>query len=404
MALNRTWLIALLWAVPPVAAGPTEGQACIILAGRASKEPGIERVAEALVRLRAKAHIDRSLMPLAVLAWDQLPQRPAIQKLGFESVDLPLATTGTVDANSKPISANLNRPPLTLDPDAVAYYLVSEWARRQSPAPPLPTQDCPAATQGKPRPAKVNPIDQSILVYVPEGKFWRGSCEGEIDELPPQQIESKGFYIGQSEVTTAQFRRFVAAKAYITVAEREGTGWTWSDGNWQKVEGADWQHPRGPATTAADSAPVCQVSLVDAQAYCSWAGLRLPEESEWEKAARGPAARRYPWGPKWNSGGAGPSPYGCQNMAAGLREWTNTVFRTYHPDIVMKEPRAGRYVVRGGSASDGPRECRTTYRYTSLPGARSDILGFRAAWDESGKLGMAKQLPRSVAAGATPVP
>ncbi|MFN8611525.1 MAG: SUMF1/EgtB/PvdO family nonheme iron enzyme [Vulcanimicrobiota bacterium] len=373
--------------------GPSQnlvGKNCVVLISTPESKSRIEKLADSVVELRGQAHISREQLPIAVLDQGNPAHAKAIAQLGFKLEDLPLATTGQVDAGGLPLSANLHRPPLSLPDKTISSYLLAEWSRREKNPPKLPAYPYPPAPQSGPAgKATSNPIDGSEMVAIPEGKFWRGCCDGELDELPPSAIEVKSFVIARREVRVGQFEKFVAATGYKTKAEETGFGWCWSDGQWDKVEGANWRNPGGPGRAAGPDDPVTQVTKDDAQAYCDWAKARLPSEDEWEKAARGPAGRRYPWGEQWqDKGRAGlASPYGCLAMAGGVREWTGTPFRTYHPDIVLKEPRSGRLVVRGGCEDDGPRESRTTYRFTALPDSRSDRMGFRIVSDGGQKLG-----------------
>ena len=153
------------------------------------------------------------------------------------------------------------------------------------------------------------------------------------DEYPKHKVILNGFWMDATEVTNAQFRKFVNATGYVTTAEQKpdwnqlkkqlppGTPkpddklmvaasliftppnhpvdvndysqwWSWQPG-------ANWKHPRGPGSSikGKDNFPVVQVSWYDAVAYCKWAGKRLPTEAEWEWAARGGLTNNiYPWG------------------------------------------------------------------------------------------------------------
>jgi formylglycine-generating enzyme required for sulfatase activity len=206
--------------------------------------------------------------------------------------------------------------------------------------------------------------DGAEMVLVPAGEFWMGSTRAEVDraieeckkaglaegtckdwmerELPRHRVTLDAFYIDRYEVTNALFERFVRATSHRTTAESEGSGWAYQqkDGKWQwsKVDGATWQAPNGPGTSAGFDHPVVQVSWPDASAYCKWAGKRLPTEAEWEKAARGTDSRPYPWGEDWDGSKAnavmtvqatrpvgsypgGVSPYNAHDMAGNVVEW-----------------------------------------------------------------------------------
>jgi formylglycine-generating enzyme len=173
------------------------------------------------------------------------------------------------------------------------------------------------------------------MVSIEGGTFLMGSSDfdGSADEYPRHKVELTCFWMDETEVTNAEFRKFVQATGYVTTAEKAidwqemkkqlppGTPrppdsllaasslvfecsqhvvslgdpfqwWTWK-------RGADWRHPQGPGSSieGKDNYPVVHVSWDDANAYASWAGKRLPTEAEWEYAARGgKISKSFPWG------------------------------------------------------------------------------------------------------------
>lgn len=154
------------------------------------------------------------------------------------------------------------------------------------------------------------------MILIKEGRFTMGSTDGADDERPIHDVKLHRFWMDRTEVTNAEFARFVKATGYRTTAEKEGP-----DGRkpgafvfappanvtdfrnelqwWKFVPGANWQHPEGPDSNieGRDQYPVVQVTWEDADAYARWAGKRLPTEAEWEYAARGGLDRvRLPWG------------------------------------------------------------------------------------------------------------
>jgi formylglycine-generating enzyme required for sulfatase activity len=173
------------------------------------------------------------------------------------------------------------------------------------------------------------------MAWVPGGTFWMGDNDFP-DARPVHQVSVDGFWMDKTEVTNAQFARFIQATGYVTVAERapdakDFPGVPPSDlkpGSivftptagpvalddisqwWRYIPGADWRHPEGPGsdTNGNDNDPVVHVCWDDAVAYATWAGKRLPTEAEWELAARGGLDHaNYAWGAEQKPGGKWPA-------------------------------------------------------------------------------------------------
>jgi serine/threonine-protein kinase len=286
------------------------------------------------------------------------------------------------------------------------------------------TKDVPASspTAG---PTQVSAKDGMTLLYVPAGEFLMGAASSDTaagdSEKPQHKVYLDAFWIDQTEVTNAMFKKFVDATGYQTDAEKQGTSFAFDPAanSWSDTQGANWQHPRGPSSnlTGLDNHPVVQVSWNDAKAYCDWAGRRLPTEAEWEKAARGTDQRTYPWGNQAVAGDrlnfadrhlnvvgadknvddgyqftspvgsypAGASPHGALDMAGNVWEWVadwhGEDYYANAPDhnpTGPGGPGAGNSrVARGISWGYAASFARVTSRGSGTPDFREDDLGLR---------------------------
>ncbi len=242
------------------------------------------------------------------------------------------------------------------------------------------------------------------MVRVPAGEFLMGSNR-KVDrsayppEFPQRRVSLDAFEIDKFEVTAVQFLRFVLA-----------------DGRPPLV---DWKYDGGNFQEAMADHPVMHVTWFDAEAYCRWAGKRLPTEAEWEKAARGEDGRLFPWGNQTaglsranfgRTGLSGPvrdrperlllyppiisvdkydnavSPYGVFQLAGNVAEWVADWYDPNYyksaPDRNPKGPEKGtQKAFRGGGWIDSTPQVRVAQRNGGDPDMKMNWLGFRCARD-----------------------
>ncbi|HEY0502171.1 MAG TPA: formylglycine-generating enzyme family protein [Lysobacter sp.] len=274
------------------------------------------------------------------------------------------------------------------------------------------------------------------MVHVPGGAFTMGSDHHYPEERPAHKVRVDEFWIDRHAVTNREFARFVGATGHVTLAERPADPADYPGADpamlapasvvfvqppgrvdlrnhynwWQYVAGADWRHPRGPASgiEGLDDHPVVHVAFEDALAYAQWAGKDLPTEAEWEFAAKGggdgtefawgdelaPGGRHmantwqgeFPWdgraedGFLWTApvGSFDPNGYGLYDMIGNVWEWTRDWYQEHgriqqHACCTLQNPRGGqredsmdpnnpvqipRRVMKGGSHLCAPNYCR----------------------------------------------
>ena len=242
------------------------------------------------------------------------------------------------------------------------------------------------------------------MVKIPAGTFLMGS-DKKVDrnayqpEFPQRRVYLDAYEIDKYEVTTVQFLKFVLA------TDRKPL--------------IDWQYEGGNFQETMANHPVMHVSWFDADAYCRWAGKRLPTSAEWEKAARGEDGRIYPWGNEpaglsranfGRTGLSGPvrdrperlllyppiisvdkydngvSPYGVFQLAGNVAEWTADWYDPHYyktaPDRNPKGPEKGtQRAFRGGGWIDSTPSVRPAQRNGTDPNTKMNWLGFRCARD-----------------------
>ena len=185
-----------------------------------------------------------------------------------------------------------------------------------------------------------------VLLFAGHG--WR--------RAPIHRVQVDGFWMDETDVTNAEFEKFVEATGYITVAERAPTKVEFPDAPpenlvagsvvfsptaqavplndhlqwWSYVKGANWRHPEGPQSDiqGKENYPVVQVAYEDALAYARWTGKRLPTEAEWEFAARGGlAGKTYVWG---TNSGRTASSWQIHTKDRPNQRWPNACRRAVH--------------------------------------------------------------------------
>jgi formylglycine-generating enzyme required for sulfatase activity len=309
------------------------------------------------------------------------------------------------------------------------------------------------ATQSPEEQAAEKPVKKVDygMVLIPAGEFtmgsdketneamWRGANALNpygfkdklyVDEHPAHKVNLPAYYIDKYEVTNEQFRDFVIATQHTTPYNWPNNGYNLSK---ELLAGLPLDHLRQIATNqfrldmdvpnmsqkellaelykiqdSRNPLPVTTVTWPDADAYCHWAGKRLPTEAEWEKAARGPQGFEYPWGNNWdpkmiNTMSENPdqpyspvgsypgdkSGYGVYDMAANVTEWVADWYDAYPGAAASDENKyygKKQRVIRGGMTSSGHYDAlsmvfRNAKRTHLRPYTALIDVGFRCAKD-----------------------
>lgn len=299
--------------------------------------------------------------------------------------------------------------------------------------------DSPAVTrmQAGPEDCSIAASDpaRAGMVFVPGGSFTMGAQYAYPEEAPAHAAAVAGFWMDQTEVTNAQFAEFVAATAYVTLAERgisnpdepaqvpvPGSAIfkpVYTDGQpdpflpwWQFQRDASWQHPEGPGSDLSDREqhPVVHVAYEDALAYAEWKGHSLPTEEQFEFAARTSSREDgdgnqlantwqglFPFQHESTDGYTGTAPVGCyaanalglHDLIGNVWEWTSSPYYVAH-DFAAREqfpegydphqPTDAVAVIKGGSWLCAPNYCmryRPEARQGQSKGLGTSHIGFR---------------------------
>jgi len=297
----------------------------------------------------------------------------------------PATTQATIEAETQPPVAT----------EEVATSLPTE-------IPASPTREATAT----PKNIKISSKDGMTQLFVPSGIFFMGGMDvyRENDEQPAHEVTIAGYWMDQVEVVNAMYALCVNQRACRAPTELRSNHREEYFGN-----------------PEFDDYPVVYVTWVDANAYCQWAGRRLPTEAEWERAARGDDKRNFPWGDELpseytanfmnligdtsrvGSYAEGASPFGVLDMAGNVWEWVADRYKpNYYQTMPTENPQGpseedAQYlmrVIRGGSYQDDGYTLRLANRNfiegpdlkaqpedNAAYGKSSPKIGFRCAED-----------------------
>ncbi len=276
-----------------------------------------------------------------------------------------------------------------------------------------------------PAPATAGQNKPAGMVLVPAGSFLMGSPvikNGPLEvypkeETPRHKVYLDPFYIDIYEVTNEEFAKFLNAMKTPGNFEEKRRKWVVVRNDIKEEEKKDWWpaeifSEKGiyEAVSGWEGYPVLSVSWHAADAFCRWAGKRLPTEAEWEKAARGGLEEKdYPWGDALPTDGVNfkkiwrnnyypaptehvgyyyPNGYGIYDMAGNVSEWCADWYDPgYYSNSPGKDPQGPASgvskVIRGGSWASSADSLRAGYRNFASPDSLLSGIGFRCVKDIS---------------------
>ena len=311
----------------------------------------------------------------------------------------PLATTGPTPTPAAPLSPKPALPPPAATAPAVGSTLITSTGME--------------------------------LVWIPPGEFMMGTTAEEREWANAHGCDTKntqregerilrvaikeGFWMGRTEVTVGQWKKFVAATGYVTDGEKAGESVTYNQEKkaWGRVTGANWKNP-GFSFTLQDNHPVSCISWNDARAYCEWLTetekkmntlpankiCRLPTEAEWEYACRAGTQTKFWWGDSAEKakthcnttgmadgfefvslvdsfGAQGRNAFGLADMLGNVCEWCLDEFDWAGPHAEPIKCNPGARSLRGGSFRDELGRIRCGYRYGYMMPYSASYYGFR---------------------------
>ena len=268
-------------------------------------------------------------------------------------------------------------PTITKTPIASETPLASETPMASATA---TMTEPPPMTNTPELQTRISDKDGMEQVYIPSGEFLMGSTDSDSEaepwEKPQHKVYLDGYWMDKTEVTNAMYQKCM-------------------DGRSCEKPSCDYY-----SDSQKSNHPVVCVNWNQAQAYCKWAGGRLPSEAQWEKAARGTDGRKYPWGDQSptcslanidgcggdtkvvGSFADGASPYGIMDMSGNVWEWVNDRYgENYYQSSPQKNPTGPDSgtdrVLRGGSWGSESRYLRAAYRFRDSPNNWYYYHGFR---------------------------